>query len=80
MSRFFVALIGIPAGFLIMIYRFQIKQFFGNISFAEQYFGQGGTYTFLIILGLVISFLSLMYGLGTFQDLFNGILAPFFGK
>lgn len=79
MSRFLVAIIGIPGGFLLMIYRYQIKQFFGNIGFAEQYLGPGGTYTFFIILGIVISFLSLMFALGTFQDLFHGFLGPFFG-
>lgn len=79
MDRVFAVIFGIPLGFIIMIYRYQIKQFTGPISWAEQYLGSGGTYNLYIIVGLVISIVSLMYGLGTIQDLFNGALGPIFG-
>jgi len=79
MDRVFAAIIGIPLGFVIMIYRYQIKQFTGNIQWAEQYLGSGGTYNLYIIVGLVISIVSLMYALGTIQDVFNGALGPIFG-
>ena len=79
MDRVLAVIFGIPLGFIIMIYRYQIKQFTGPISWAEQYLGSGGTYNLYIIIGLVISIVSLMYGLGTIQDLFNGALGPIFG-
>ena len=79
MDRVMVALIGIPLGFVIMIYRFQLKQFTGKIDWAEQYLGSGGTYNLFIIIGLGLSMLSLMYSLGTIQDLFTGTLGPIFG-
>lgn len=79
MDRLLAALIGIPAGFLIMIYRYRLKQFTGNIAFAEQYFGSGGTYNFFIVFGLAISVLSLMYALGTIQGFFGGTLGTIFG-
>lgn len=78
MDRILVVLIGIPLGFVIIIYRFQIKQYIGDIGFAEQYLGAGGTYSFLTILGIAVAFLSLMYGLGTFQELFIGTFGQFF--
>ena len=79
MDRIIVALIGIPLGFVIMIYRYKLKQFSGNITWAEKYLGSGGTYNFYILLGLVIAIISLMYALGTFQDFFTNYLGPIFG-
>jgi len=79
MDRILVAIFGIPLGFVIMIYRYQLKQLTGQIQWAERYLGSGGTYNLYVIIGLVISILSLMYALGTFQDLFTGSLGPIFG-
>ncbi len=79
MDRIFAAIIGIPLGFILMIYRFQLTQFTGKIQWAEQYLGSGGTYNFFIIIGLITSVLSLMYSLGTFQDFFTGTFGTFFG-
>ena len=66
-----------PLGFLIMIYRHQIKEFTGNIGFAEQYLG--GTYNFMIMLGIAVFILSMMYAFGTIQDLFIGTFGVLFG-
>jgi hypothetical protein len=79
MDRIFAVVIGIPAGFLMMIYRYRLKQFTGNIQWAEQHLGSGGTYNLFIIIGLFISIFSLMYALGTIQDFFSGALGPIFG-
>lgn len=79
MDRIFVAIFGIPLGFLMMIYRYQLKQFTGPIQWAEQYLGSGGTYNLFILVGLGISIVSLMYALGTIQDLFSSGLGPIFG-
>jgi hypothetical protein len=79
MDRFLVALIGMPLAFVIVYYRKEIKDFVGDISFAERIFGVGGTHTFILFLALIVFAGSLMYGLGTLQDLFRGILGPLFG-
>ena len=79
MDRLFVGIIGIPLGFIIIIYRYHLKQFTGNIGFAEQYLGGGGTYNLFIIIGLLMSILSMMYAFGTLQEFFSVYLGRFFG-
>ena len=79
MDRILAAIIGIPLGFVIMIFRYHIKQFTGPIGWAEQYMGSGGTYNLYILVGLVISIVSLMYALGSIQDVFAATLGPLFG-
>ncbi len=79
MDRILVAIFGIPLGFIIIIYRYHLKQFTGNIAWAEQYLGQGGTYNFFVLIGLAVFILSLMYALGTIQSFFTGTLGSIFG-
>jgi len=80
MDRLFVGIIGVPLGFLIIIYRYHLKQFTGNVGFAEQYLGAGGTYSLFVIVGLVVSILCMMYAFGTLQDFYTGYLGLFFGR
>jgi len=68
--------IGMVVGMLILIYRPQIKDFTGDVGFAEQYLGVGGTWTFLIIVGVGIFFFSLMWATGSLQA-FLGNFAQF---
>ena len=56
-----------------------MKEFTGDIGFAEKIFGMGGTNTFIIIFGMLVFILSLMYALGTLQGIFSSLLGPFFG-
>lgn len=70
-------LLGMALGMLILIFRPQIKDFTGNIGFAEQYLGSGGTWTFLIIVGTTIFILGLMWATGTIQDFFIRNLMQF---
>jgi amino acid permease len=60
------------------MYRGQIKDFVGDIGFAEKYLGPGGTHTFIIIFAFLCFFLSLMYYLGTLQSLLQSTLGRFF--
>jgi hypothetical protein len=78
--RYFVGIIGFPLGLVIVIYRERIKRFTGDFGFAESWFGPGGTYTVILILGLVVSIGSLMYAFGTLQAIFLKILGPFLGS
>lgn len=78
--RSLVGIIGFPLGLLIVIYRERVKRFTGDMAAAEKWFGVGGTYTAILIFGLVVSIGSLMYALGTLQALLGTILGPFFGN
>jgi hypothetical protein len=78
MDKFFFAIIGFPLSFLIIIYRFKIKQFTGDIPFAEKLFGAGGTYTFLVVLGIFTFFATLLYSTGTLQSFLYTTFGPIF--
>lgn len=68
-------LFGMVLGFLIIVFRPRIKDFIGEIGFAEKYLGAGGTWTFLLIVGVAIFVLSLMWATGSLQ----GFLMATFG-
>jgi len=76
--RYIVGIIGFPLGLVIVVYRERVKRFTGDFQFAEKWFGPGGTYTAILIFGLIVSFGSMMYAFGTFQALLAKIFAPFF--
>ncbi len=78
MDRILIGLLGVQLGIVMMIYRYQLKQFTGDIAFAEEYLGSGGTYTLFVLIGLGVSILSIMYALGTLQGFFIGSLGGFF--
>ena len=61
-----------------MIYREKIKRFVGDVPFAEKWFGPGGTYTAVLLLGLIVSVFSIMYMFGALQALLKGMLGPIF--
>ena len=67
MDRFIVFFLGCIIAYLLMRYRKQIHDFTGDFEFAESYLGSGGTFTFLVLLGVLVFILSLMYALGTLQ-------------
>ncbi|MFA5792835.1 MAG: hypothetical protein WC897_03115 [Candidatus Gracilibacteria bacterium] len=61
-------LLGMAVGFLILLFRARIKDFTGDIGFAERYLGPGGTWTLFIIIGVATFILSLMWATGTLQS------------
>jgi hypothetical protein len=65
--RLLIGLIGIPLGFYIVIKREQLKDFTGDIEFAEKRLGSGGTYTFFVLLGVLVAAGSMMYMFGVLQ-------------
>ena len=78
MDRILIGLIGVPLGFIIMIYRAKIKEVTGPVEFAESKLGPGGTYTLYTLIGLGVSIISVMYAFGTFQEMFNASLGQLF--
>lgn len=78
MDKVLAILLGWPAAILILYYRRSIKEFFGDVGFAEKYLGMGGTNTLIVIIGLLLFVGCLMYALGTLQALMNGLVGGFF--
>lgn len=72
-------LIGMVAGFLIIVFRAKIKDVTGNIGFAERYLGVGGTWTFLWMFGLATFVFSLMWATGTLQNFLLKTVGPILG-
>ena len=65
-------------GFLILVFRPWVKNFTGNIGFAERYLGPGGTWTLLLIIGVGLFIIGLMWATGTLQGIFWGRFGGFF--
>jgi hypothetical protein len=78
MDKFLVFVIGFAVALLLLKYRAQIKDFIGNVQFAEDHLG--GTYNLIILLALATFIFSLMYSMGTLQSFLDGTVGRFFGK
>ncbi len=76
--RWFVLICGSVLAVLILKYRRPIKEFTGNIGFAERIFGMGGTNTFIVVLGILVFVGSLLYFTGTLQGIVNSVVGPLF--
>lgn len=76
--KFIIFICGAALSFLILKYRRPIKEFTGNIGFAEKYLGMGGTNTFIVLFGIFIFIGSLMYALGTLDGLLSSTFGRFF--
>jgi len=79
MDRVLAILIGWPVAFLIFKYRRPLKEFIGDVGFAERYLGAGGTNTLIVIIGILVFIGSMMWAAGTLQGLVQGSLGRFFG-
>ncbi|MCF7905984.1 hypothetical protein K9L63_02235 [Candidatus Gracilibacteria bacterium] len=74
-----IAWLLIPAGILMILYAEKIVGFSGEIACAEKWFGSGGTYTFMKLLGLAVTILSIMWisgGLEIFLRATLGVFIP----
>ncbi|PKL36926.1 hypothetical protein CVV38_03485 [Candidatus Peregrinibacteria bacterium HGW-Peregrinibacteria-1] len=71
--RFLILVLGSYVAYLLLRYRERIKNFTGDIGFAEKVFGSGGTYTFIVLVGILVFIFSLMYALGTFESFLNNV-------
>jgi hypothetical protein len=65
-------IIAIIAAYVCLRYRAQIVEFTGKFEWAERYLGQGGTYTFVIILGAFFFF----WGVGSITGTTSLFMAP----
>ncbi|OGJ47806.1 hypothetical protein A2344_05125 [Candidatus Peregrinibacteria bacterium RIFOXYB12_FULL_41_12] len=78
MSRYIIGFLAMIGGFLILVYRAKVKDLVGDIGFAEKYIGVGGTWTFLILLGIGFFIFGLMWMTGTLQSGVGGFLGGIF--
>ncbi|MFA7685575.1 MAG: hypothetical protein WCX95_02135 [Candidatus Gracilibacteria bacterium] len=78
MDRFLVFVCGFAIAILLLKYRAQVKDFIGNVQFAEDHLG--GTVNLIILVAFASFVISLMYSLGTLQAVLNGTVGRFFGK
>ena len=72
-----IAWLLIPAGILMVVYVEKVVRFTGEIPFAEKWFGSGGTYTFMKLLGLGVTLLSIMWVSGGLDVFLRGTLGRF---
>lgn len=75
-----IGLIGVVLSILILIYRVPIREVMGTFGWAEHYFGPGGTYTALMIAGVLGFFISLIIMTNTMDFLVGGFVGQFFGS
>lgn len=73
-------LIGAILSILLIIFRVRVKHFMGDIGWAERYFGPGGTFTALLLVGVFGFFISLMIMTGTLDLILSGFANRFFGS
>ena len=80
MERFLVFIVGFALFVVILRYRVAIRDFTGDIGFAERYLGSGGTNTLIVLIAILVLVLGLMYALGTLDTLLQNTLGMFFGN
>ncbi len=73
-----LGIIGVILSLLLIIYRVRVKHFMGQIGWAERYFGPGGTFTALLLVGVFGFILSLMIMTGTLGLLLGGFMDTLF--
>ena len=70
----------IPLGIVIVVKSAQIGDFIGEIDFAENFMGAGGTYNFIKLFGLATTILSIIWLTGDLPAFLQGTLGKFFGN
>jgi len=78
--RIVLGLMGCVLGILLIVYRFRVRGFIGQISWAENKFGPGGTYTLLVLVGIACFIFSLMYMTNSFDFILSGMGFNFFSS
>ena len=74
---FWYALLGIALSYCFVRYRENIIDVIGKIDFAEKYLGTGGSYTFLVIIAIIVFFLSLTILFGEEGKILGGLVKFF---
>lgn len=59
--KILILVVGLATGTALIKYNFQLTQIFGHNSLAEQYLGNGGTYTMWRLLGVILIIGTVVY-------------------
>ena len=59
--KILIFVVGLAVGTGLIKYNFQLTQIFGHNSLAEQYLGDGGTYTMWRLLGIIAIIGTIVY-------------------
>lgn len=73
-----VGLAGVGIGVFLVIKSRSIKNFFGNVAWAEEHIGPGGTDSLWKLVGVAIIILSFLWMVGSTQEIFWGVMGQFF--
>ena len=77
--RFFLGIIFIAFGFLIIWKSEWIFSNFGRVDWAEEHLGtEGGTRLLWKLIGLTVIFLALLYMFGMLEGIIGAIFSPLF--
>ena len=76
--RIILGLLGAALSIVLIVYRERVVRFTGFIAWAENHLGSGGTYTLMILIGVLLFFLSLMYMTNSFDLILGGVGPGFF--
>ncbi len=71
-------IIGICLGLAVIKYRERLQYIIGDVAFAEKYFGQGGTFTLILLVGSLTVVISVLHMTGVLGESLSSILSPFF--
>ena len=78
MKKFLVLVLCSAISYLMLKYRGQVKQFTGDIDFAEKYLGSGGTNTLIVIIALLFFIGGLMHFTGALDSLVQNTFGSLF--
>jgi len=78
-NKYVVFVIFLLGGFALLRYTRQTKQLTGSWGWAEKYFGMGGTYTAIKLVGLIAIIFSFAYLTGDLQRILLWVLGPMLG-
>jgi len=76
--RIVLGMIGVILSILLVVYRVPVRNFIGQIQWAEDRFGSGGTFTLLLLVGIFGFFFSLTYMTNGFDAIFGNRGLEFF--
>lgn len=76
--RFIYFLCMMAIGLGLIVYREKVQRITGNFAFAEKYLGQGGTFHFILLLGIGFIIFSVVYVTGTLDAAIQSTVGRFF--
>jgi hypothetical protein len=73
---YFLCMMGIGLG--LIVYRERVQRITGNFAFAEKYLGVGGTFNFILLVGVGFIVFSVLYVTGGLDAAIESTVGRFF--